>query len=107
MGKMDLTPRIFRELPSPFSVTSRSTLRFLSNESTYSGYFFAYNPPNHLCKTLEGLRVNRIPLIYAFSDGPRTFYIAHSVDEAREILLNIDLWKNVIYERVEKLGLGR
>ena len=33
---------------------------------------FAYARPAHLQKTLDSLRVNQIPLIYAFSDVPVT-----------------------------------
>ena len=33
---------------------------------------FVYARPDHLRQTLDCLRENHVPLIYAFSDGPRT-----------------------------------
>ncbi len=68
---------------------------------------FAYNRPTHLRKTLEGLRVNRVPLIYAFSDGPRVPADEAAITEVRQILCSIDWCKTIICERKTNLGLGR
>ncbi len=51
---------------------------------------FAYPRPGHLRRTLACLRDNRVPLIYAFSDGPRTPDKAALVDQSRQILRVID-----------------
>ena len=67
---------------------------------------FAYARPDHLCQTLEGLRANKVPLIYAFSDGPRTPDKEPAVAEVREILRTIDWCEVVLCERDENLGLG-
>lgn len=48
---------------------------------------FAYARPDHLRRTLACLRENRVPLIYAFSDGPRTPDKAPSVEQVRQIAL--------------------
>ena len=51
---------------------------------------FAYARPGHLRRTLACLRDNRVPLIHAFSDGPRTPDKAALVDQSRQILRAID-----------------
>jgi hypothetical protein len=68
---------------------------------------FAYNRPDHLRRTLACLAADRVPLVYAFSDGPRTPAAAAGVAEVREILRSIDFCETVITERPENLGLGR
>jgi hypothetical protein len=68
---------------------------------------FAYARPNHLRRTLECLRLNRVPVIYAFSDGACTPDKASVVAEVRQILRAIDWCKVVICEREANLGLGR
>jgi len=47
---------------------------------------FAYTRPDHLRRTLACLRENQVPLIYAFSDGPRTPDKAPLVAQVRDIL---------------------
>jgi hypothetical protein len=68
---------------------------------------FAYNRPNHLRQTLDCLRENKIPQIYAFSDGPRTPDKATAVDQVRDMLRAIDWCEVVLCERETNLGLGR
>lgn len=68
---------------------------------------FAYARPDHMARTLECLRINDVPLIYAFSDGPRTPVKAPAVAQVRDMLRAIDWCKVVLCERETNLGLGR
>ncbi len=68
---------------------------------------FAYARPEHLQRTLASLRDNRVPLIYAFSDGPRTPDKVPLVEKVRATLRTIDWCEVVLIERTENLGLGR
>jgi hypothetical protein len=68
---------------------------------------FAYARPEHLRRTLECLRENQVPQIYAFSDGPRTLDKEPTVAKVREILHAIDWCQVILCERTENLGLGR
>jgi hypothetical protein len=68
---------------------------------------FAYARPNHLQRTLDCLRANRIPRLYVFSDGPKTPELSSRVDAVRQILRTIDWCDVSIVERRENLGLGR
>lgn len=68
---------------------------------------FAYNRPEHLQRTVNSLRSNEIPLLYAFSDGPRTPKEVESVCQVREVLRSIDWCDLVLCEREENLGLGK
>ena len=68
---------------------------------------FAYARPDHLRQTLESLQANQVPLIYAFSDGPRTLDKQSAVAAVRQILRTIDWCEVVLCEREENLGLGR
>lgn len=68
---------------------------------------FAYARPDPLRRTLECLKENHVPLIYAYSDGPRTPNKAPAVEEVREILRKIDWCDVVLCERENNLGLGR
>jgi len=68
---------------------------------------FAYARPEHLAQTLKGLRANRVPLIYAFGDGPRTPEKAEQVASVREILRAVDWCDLKLIERNENLGLAQ
>jgi putative methyltransferase (TIGR04325 family) len=68
---------------------------------------FAYARSDHLRRTLACLRENRVPLIYAFSDGPRTPDKAPLVAQVRDILRGIDWCEVVLCEREVNWGLGR
>jgi len=68
---------------------------------------FAYNRPGTLIRTLECLKENTVPLIYAFSDGPRTPDKLQAVEAVRKILRDIDWCDVVLCERENNFGLGR
>jgi hypothetical protein len=68
---------------------------------------FAYARPDHLRQTLDCLRENQVPLIYAFSDGPRIPDKAPAVAQVRDMLRAIDWCEVVLCERETNLGLGR
>jgi hypothetical protein len=67
---------------------------------------FAYNRPQHLQRTLNCLRENNVPLIYAFVDGPKTSAMASRVDEVCEILRRVDWCEIHVVENKTNLGLG-
>jgi len=67
---------------------------------------FAYARPRHLLRTLECLRANRVPRIYAFSDGPKTPEQRANVDEVRCLLRAVNWCEITIVERPHNLGLG-
>jgi len=67
---------------------------------------FTYARPHHLVRTLECLRANRVPRIYAFSDGPKTAEQRATVDEVRRLLRAVDWCEISIVARPENLGLG-
>jgi hypothetical protein len=68
---------------------------------------FTYARSVHLRQTLDCLRENHVPLIYAFSDGPRTPDKAPAVAQVRDMLRAIDWSEVVLCEREINLGLGR
>jgi hypothetical protein len=68
---------------------------------------FAYARPQHLAHTLESLRADEVPLIYAFSDGPRTPDKAGDVAEVRRMLREISWAEVILCERQENFGLGK
>ncbi|MBM4329320.1 MAG: hypothetical protein FJ118_19420 [Deltaproteobacteria bacterium] len=68
---------------------------------------FAYARPRRLLMTLECLRANHVPLIYAFADGPKTSQDSQKVASVREILRAIDWCEVALCERERNLGLGR
>jgi hypothetical protein len=68
---------------------------------------FAYNRSHHLRRTLACLRADAVPLIYAFSDGPRAPENGPAVEEVRQILRAVDWCELRLVERMENLGLGR
>ena len=68
---------------------------------------FAYTRPDHLRQTLDCLRENNVPLIYAFSDGPHTPDKATDVAQVREMLRAINWCEIILCERETNMGLGR
>jgi hypothetical protein len=68
---------------------------------------FAYARPDLLLQTLDCLRDNHVPLIYAFSDGPSIPEKTAPVAEVRDILRSIDWCEVILCERDINLGLGR
>jgi len=67
---------------------------------------FAYSRPDCLRHTLECLKSNRVPLIYAYSDGPRRPDDAVGVAHVRQMLHEINWCEVVLCERGTNLGLG-
>ena len=68
---------------------------------------FAYARPDHLRRTLACLRDNRVPLIYAFCDGPKTPDKSPLVAAVRALLREVDWCQVLLIERDENWGLGR
>ena len=68
---------------------------------------FTYKRPEHLKKTLKGLKKNQVPLIYAFCDGPRTSEDKPLVDSVRQIIHSINWCDVKIIEQKGNIGLGK
>lgn len=68
---------------------------------------FAYARPAHLARVLTCLRENDVPLLLAFSDGPKGKGDAAAVAEVRAMLRAIDWCEVRRVERDRNLGLGR
>lgn len=68
---------------------------------------FAYARPDHLRQTLDCLKENQVPLIYAFSDGPLAPDKESAVAQVRKMLRAIDWCEVILCERETNLGLGR
>lgn len=68
---------------------------------------FGYARPEHLRRTLESLRANRVPLIEAFLDGSKGAADAERVAEVRALVRGIDWCEVRRVERPGNLGLGR
>ncbi|OLT11160.1 hypothetical protein BJF79_04510 [Actinomadura sp. CNU-125] len=68
---------------------------------------FAWRRPDVLARTVEALRHERIPLLVAFSDGPRDAADRAGVRAVREVLRGVDWCPVEIVERDANLGLGR
>jgi hypothetical protein len=66
---------------------------------------FAFRRADLLARALAALRANRVPLIHAYSDGPRNAADAADVAEVRRVLRSVD-WADVrVVERAENIGL--
>jgi hypothetical protein len=68
---------------------------------------FAYARPDHLAQTLASLRADAVPLLYVFSDGPRTPVQEPLVVSVRAALATIDWCEVVIHQHEGNRGLGR
>lgn len=68
---------------------------------------FAYTRSDYLNQTLDCLKNNKVPLIYAFSDGPRTPDKESAVAKVRDMLRSINWCKVILCERETNLGLGQ
>lgn len=67
---------------------------------------FAYSRADCLRRTLDCLRLNGIPRLLVFSDGPKTSEQGRRVDEVRRLVRSIDWTEVSLIERPENLGLG-
>jgi len=67
---------------------------------------FAFNRPQFLLTALDCLRNNEVPLIYAFSDGPRNSSEIRKVEEVRAILRSVNWCEICVVERGNNFGLG-
>ncbi len=67
---------------------------------------FTYSRTDCLEQTLQCLRENGVPRIYAFSDGPRSPDQRPAVERVRRTLLAVDWTEMRLVERTENLGLG-
>ena len=68
---------------------------------------FAYTSIDLLMRTLDCLRADQVPLIYAFSDGPKTPADTENVNRVRQILRKIDWCDLHLVERDQNYGLGK
>jgi hypothetical protein len=67
---------------------------------------FAYRRPDLLARTLESLRVNRVPLVYAWSDGPRDASVEADVAAVRALLRRVTWTKVVLVEQPRNVGVA-
>ena len=67
---------------------------------------FAYRRPDLLARTLESLRVNRVPLVYAWSDGPRDASVEADVAAVRALLRQVAWTKVVLVEQARNVGVA-
>ena len=71
---------------------------------------FVYNRPQHTERTLKFLKQNELAAesrLYVFSDGPKTPADEQAVAEVREVIKNIEGFKNVtIVARDKNMGLA-
>lgn len=67
---------------------------------------FVYRRPDILKQVLSCLQADSVPLLYIFSDGPRTASIAAEVLAVRHLIHAIDWCECHIVERPTNLGLG-
>ena len=88
----------FSKSPSPADTSSSAEVPVA---------LFAYNRPDCLARVLECLKRDRVPLIYAFSDGPRHAGHAAGVEAVRKMLRSVDWCRLVLTERKINYGLGK
>lgn len=67
---------------------------------------FAFRRADLLSRTLAALRANDVPVIYAFSDGPRNAADVADVAEVRRAFHAIDWAETHIVERPKNLGIN-
>ena len=67
---------------------------------------FAYRRPDLLERTLASLKANRVPLLYAYSDGPRDASVASEVEEVRRVLQRVDWTQLVLVEQPRNIGVA-
>jgi hypothetical protein len=67
---------------------------------------FAYRRPDLLERALASLRANGVPLIYAYSDGPKDPTVAADVAAVRALLRAVDWTEITVVEQPVNTGLG-
>lgn len=67
---------------------------------------FAYRRRDLLRRCLASLRLNKVPLIYAFSDGPAEPSVAADVADVRALLHAVDWTRIEVREARGNLGVG-
>lgn len=67
---------------------------------------FAYRRPDLLARTLASLRANEVPLVYAYSDGPRDASVAADVAAVRTLLHRVSWTKIEIIEQPRNMGVA-
>jgi hypothetical protein len=67
---------------------------------------FTYARPDHVRRMLRQLELEKIPLLYAFSDGPAHENAQQPVEEVRRLLKEVTWCDTKIRENPENLGLG-
>lgn len=67
---------------------------------------FAYSRPEHLKQVLEGIRINKVPLVYAFVDGPATDLKTPAVNQVIELLKAVTWTDLRIVIREKNYGLA-
>jgi hypothetical protein len=68
---------------------------------------FAHARPDLLRRTLNCLRANAVPLLYVFSDGPRSAGETPAVERVRHLLRTIHWCEVVPTLHTQNMGLGR
>ncbi len=68
---------------------------------------FIYARPDHTRQVLDGLRAEGVPLLYIFSDAPRTPEVQSRVNEVRTMVRSIDWAETHLVEREKNLGLAK
>jgi len=76
-------------------------------DATIPVVLFAYARSEHLLRTLETLRENRVPRIVAFADGAKGALDAPRVAAVRARLRAIDWCEVEVVERAQNMGLGK
>lgn len=67
---------------------------------------FVHRRPDILARVLECFRIDEVPLLHVFSDGPKDPDSKNDVLEVRELIRSIDWCEVVIEENSTNLGLG-
>jgi len=67
---------------------------------------FAYRRADLLARTLDSLRANHVPLVYAYSDGPRDASIEADVAAVRALLHRVDWTRIEVVEQPRNVGVA-
>lgn len=67
--------------------------------------YFTYRRPDLVARSLASLRANKVPLVYAFSDGPRDASLAAEVADVRRLLRQVEWTKMILVEHPANVGV--